>query len=76
MRTRASARVRYSIRSRTLTDGWRALGNEYWPAVYVVDKEGRIRTSLFGEIHIGTDRDREVTTLVDKLLAETMDAPK
>ena len=55
---------------------WRALRNEYWPAVYVVDKKGQIRTSLFGEIHVGTGRDREVATLVDKLLAETTDASK
>jgi thiol-disulfide isomerase/thioredoxin len=28
---------------------WRAFGNRYWPAVYIVDAEGRIRQHHFGE---------------------------
>jgi thiol-disulfide isomerase/thioredoxin len=28
---------------------WRALKNEYWPALYVVDAQGRIRHHQFGE---------------------------
>lgn len=28
---------------------WNALGNEYWPALYVVDAQGRIRHHHFGE---------------------------
>ena len=28
---------------------WRALGNEYWPADYLVDTQGRIRAHHFGE---------------------------
>jgi len=28
---------------------WRALKNEYWPAVYIVDAQGRIRHHQFGE---------------------------
>jgi len=28
---------------------WRALGNEYWPADYLVDAQGRIRAHHFGE---------------------------
>lgn len=28
---------------------WRAFGNEYWPAVYIVDRNGRIRYHHFGE---------------------------
>ena len=49
---------------------WRALRNEYWPAVYVVDRRGRIRDRMFGEIHVGTDRDKDLSRLVEKLLAE------
>jgi thiol-disulfide isomerase/thioredoxin len=28
---------------------WRAFGNNYWPAVYIADTEGRIRHTHFGE---------------------------
>jgi len=28
---------------------WRALNNEYWPALYIVDAQGRIRYHHFGE---------------------------
>ena len=51
-------------------DYWRALRNQYWPALYVVDGLGRIRDQAFGEVHIGTDRDRALSGLVEKLLAE------
>jgi thiol-disulfide isomerase/thioredoxin len=28
---------------------WRAYGNRYWPAFYLIDKQGRIRHQRFGE---------------------------
>ena len=28
---------------------WRAFGNNYWPAVYLIDAQGRVRYSHFGE---------------------------
>ena len=28
---------------------WRAFGNRYWPALYLVDRDGRIRFQHFGE---------------------------
>ena len=28
---------------------WRSFGNRYWPAVYLVDREGRVRFQHFGE---------------------------
>jgi thiol-disulfide isomerase/thioredoxin len=28
---------------------WKAFGNQYWPAVYLIDKQGRIVYSHFGE---------------------------
>ena len=40
-----------SIRSRSTptTRVWRAFDNNYWPAVYIADVEGRIRHQHFGE---------------------------
>jgi len=51
-------------------DYWRALRNEYWPAIYVVDGRGQIRNRAFGEVHIGTSQDKDLSLLVEKLLAE------
>ena len=44
---------------------WRAFSNEYWPAHYVVDAQGRIRHHHFGE---GSYEESE--RVIQKLLAE------
>ena len=44
---------------------WRAFGNEYWPALYFVDTQGRIRHHQFGE---GDYEQSE--TVIQQLLAE------
>jgi hypothetical protein len=49
---------------------WKALGNEYWPSFYLVDKRGRIRTSSIGEMHAGTGRTERFEALMRQLLAE------
>jgi len=49
---------------------WRALDNQYWPTVYLVDRCGRIRGSQIGEIHSGEPRAREVEAFLERLLDE------
>ena len=49
---------------------WRALGNEYWPAWYVVDKHGDVRAIVIGEVHAGDRRARAVEGAIDALLHE------
>ncbi|MGK9171580.1 cytochrome c biogenesis protein DipZ [Inquilinus limosus] len=44
---------------------WRAFGNQYWPALYFIDAQGRIRHEQFGEG--GYDRSERV---IQQLLAE------
>jgi thiol-disulfide isomerase/thioredoxin len=44
---------------------WRAFENQYWPAIYVIDAQGRIRHHHFGEG--GYDRSERV---IQQLLAE------
>ena len=44
---------------------WRALKNEYWPALYIVDAQGRVRHHQFGEGEY--DRSERV---IQQLLAE------
>ncbi|MGJ7497280.1 thioredoxin family protein [Variovorax sp. RT4R15] len=44
---------------------WKAYGNSYWPAVYLIDKQGRIVYSHFGEGSYGTTEKK-----IQQLLAE------
>jgi cytochrome c biogenesis protein CcdA/thiol-disulfide isomerase/thioredoxin len=44
---------------------WRAYGNQYWPAHYLIDAKGRVRSWHFGEGSYA-----ETEALVKKLLAE------
>lgn len=44
---------------------WRAFNNRYWPAVYIVDKQGRIRFH-----HDGEGRYADIDAAVRTLLAE------
>ncbi len=45
---------------------WRAFNNHYWPAKYLIDKEGRIRYTHFGEGEY-----EETERWIQKLLEET-----
>ena len=49
---------------------WRALGNRYWPAFYLVDKSGRIRHRHVGETHAGDARADLIERQIRVLLAE------
>lgn len=49
---------------------WNVLGNRYWPAYYLIDKQGRIRNRYFGETHEGDPRAMQIETAVERLLAE------
>jgi len=49
---------------------WRALNNRYWPAFYLIDKKGQIRTVEVGEMHSGTSRAKRVEDQIQVLLAE------
>ncbi len=48
-RAAKALRVNYPIAVDSDFAVWRALGNQYWPAIYVVDAKGRIRHHQFGE---------------------------
>lgn len=48
---------------------WRALQNRYWPAFYLVDRDGRIALAAFGELHRGTARGDQMEARIRELLA-------
>jgi thiol-disulfide isomerase/thioredoxin len=49
---------------------WRALRNQYWPATYLVDRQGRIRALQVGEVHSGQESGRKLEAAIESLLAE------
>lgn len=49
---------------------WDALGNQYWPAWYLVDQQGRIRARYVGETHDGDDQARRIEANIRALLAQ------
>ena len=49
---------------------WNALGNRYWPAFYLVDRQGRIRHTFVGEVHAGDRQARAMEAAIRELLAE------
>lgn len=49
---------------------WRALDNHYWPAIYILDKTGRIRNLRIGEVHQGDRAATELEALIESLMKE------
>ncbi len=49
---------------------WNAIGNRYWPAFYLIDKQGRIRALYVGETHVGDAQAQAIARDVEALLAE------
>jgi thiol-disulfide isomerase/thioredoxin len=49
---------------------WQALGNRYWPAFYLIDKQGRVQAVYVGETHIGDHQALSIEERIAELLAE------
>jgi len=49
---------------------WDALGNRYWPTIYLIDRRGRIREAHSGETHEGSGDAREFEAILTRLLDE------
>ena len=49
---------------------WNALGNEYWPTIYLVDRCGRIRARAIGEVHADDASGRQLDAQLEALLRE------
>ena len=49
---------------------WRSLNNRYWPAFYLVDKQGMVRAYYIGETHQGDSNAVAIEKMINALLAE------
>lgn len=50
---------------------WKAYNNRYWPTIYLIDKQGRIRQRWEGELEFNdAGGDKKMRTAIQALLAE------
>jgi thiol-disulfide isomerase/thioredoxin len=49
---------------------WRALRNRYWPAFYLLDRQGDVRAVFAGETHEGDRQAEAIEAAIAALLAE------
>lgn len=50
---------------------WRRWNQQFWPAVYLIDKKGMVRYRWDGEMNYGNlDGERKMTSLIETLLRE------
>lgn len=47
---------------------WRAMHNKYWPAFYLIDKKGVVRSVFFGETHEGDQQAVRIEKIINELL--------
>ncbi len=50
---------------------WGAMNNRYWPAYYILDKQGKVRAAFFGETHEGDRRAKQIEDTINTLLSES-----
>ncbi len=50
---------------------WNAMGNRYWPAFYLIDRQGRLRANYAGETHAGDANAQRIEADLAALLAES-----
>ena len=67
--------VRYPVMLDNDFAYWNALGNRYWPAFYLVDRQGRVRASFAGETHARDGNARAMESAIEALLAEGKTSP-
>jgi thiol-disulfide isomerase/thioredoxin len=65
-RAMAEIGIRYPVAVDSDYVIWRAFRNEYWPAIYIVDTQGRVRYHHFGEGNYDQSE-----TVIQQLLAES-----
>ncbi len=67
-----TAVARLGIRYPVMMDGdysyWEALHNQYWPAFYLIGRDGLLYGSAIGELHVGEASARKVEAAIDQLL--------
>lgn len=63
--------IRYPVLFDPDYTNWNRWRQQYWPTVYVVDKQGVVRGAWIGELNYGGEKGEDrFAALIEKLLAE------
>jgi len=49
---------------------WNAFENRYWPAFYLIDRQGQIQAIYAGETHVGDQQAKRIEAQIESLLAQ------
>jgi thiol-disulfide isomerase/thioredoxin len=49
---------------------WNAMGNRYWPAFFLIDKQGHVRQAYAGEVNMGSSRSKQIEAELERLIVE------
>ena len=60
--------IRYPVMLDADYSYWEALHNQYWPAFYLIGRDGLLHASAIGELHAGEGSARKVEAAIDQLL--------
>jgi thiol-disulfide isomerase/thioredoxin len=63
-------RLPYPVLLDNAMANWNAFDNQYWPALYIIDRHGTIKLLHIGELHEGTEAWRSVVALIESLRRE------
>jgi hypothetical protein len=64
-------KIKYSVAVDGAGKTWKAWGNQFWPSVYLIDKQGYVRYRWDGELSgNGAQGDKKIRERIEKLLAE------
>ncbi len=67
----AREKITFPVAQDNAYTAWREFDNHYWPALYVLDREGRVRHTHVGELHVGTPRWDQLWKVIEALRAES-----
>lgn len=64
-------KIEYPIAFDAASENWKAWGNNMWPSVYLIDKQGRVRNWWYGELNWeGAKGEEFLRKRIEELLAE------
>jgi len=59
--------LRFAVAQDNDYSAWNAFQNQYWPALYVLDRRGAVRYQHVGELHLGTPAWEELQRTIREL---------